>query len=109
MVYVIHSITVHVDQDNFAMIYYLYCGSTKRVSIAKLKGIKHKVLTKCTCENRFEVNLNFRRFYRKVVQIPGEVIIVPSVVSTWWKMTVCDISMQGFRFVMLDRALINKG
>jgi len=50
------SIKVHVAQDHFAIICCPYCGSSKRVSIEKIKGKKHKILTKCSCEKRFEVN-----------------------------------------------------
>jgi len=52
--------------------------------------------------------LNFRRYYRKIVQLPGEVIIRSSDLKIWRIITVCDISMQGLRFSMLDKTEINK-
>ena len=42
------------------------------------------------------------------MQLPGEVIIRSSDLKIWRIITVCDISMQGLRFSMLDKTEINK-
>lgn len=103
------SIIVHVDRDNFGNIYCPYCGAKKRVSIKKFKNRKHKLTIRCMCENRFDAQLNFRRYYRKTVALPGEVLISSSNMSAWREMEVCDLSRSGLRFKLVGSAVINKG
>ncbi len=100
--------TVHVDRENFATISCPYCGVKKRVPAEKFKGQQHKLTVRCKCANHFDVQLNFRRYYRKSVALPGEIMISSSNMSDWRKMEVCDLSRSGLRFKMLDFAVIKK-
>ena len=100
---------VHVDGENFGTISCPYCGAKKRVSAEKFKGQQHKLTVRCKCQNHFDVQLNFRRYYRKSVALPGEIMIPSSKMSDWMKMTVCDLSRSGLRFKMFDFAVIKKG
>jgi len=83
---------VHVDGENFATISCPYCGVKKRIPAEKFKGQQHKLTVRCKCANHFDVQLNFRRYYRKSVALPGEVMIPSSNMSDWKEMTVCDLS-----------------
>jgi len=60
-------ITVHVDRNDIAIFYCPFCGATKKVSVDKFKNIKHKITSRCKCDNSFQVQLNFRKNYRKTV------------------------------------------
>ncbi len=100
---------VHVDGDNFGIISCPYCGAKKRVSAGKFKGQQHKLTVRCKCHNCFDVQLNFRRYYRKNVVLPGKVMISSSNMSDWKEMTVYDLSRSGLRFKILEHAVINKG
>ncbi len=100
---------VHVDGENFGTISCPYCGAKKRVSAEKFKGQQHKFTVRCKCQNHFDVQLNFRRYYRKSVALLGETMISSSNMSDWKEMTVCDLSKSGLRFKMLEPVVIKKG
>lgn len=104
------SITVHVDRENFIILYCPYCDEMNRVSVTKFKNKKHTVTTRCKCKNRYQVQLNFRRYFRKRVKLDGEVVIPSSYNRHIRKrMTVCNISMSGLGFKLVDKADIKKG
>lgn len=102
-------ITVHVDFDNYALFTCPFCGNTKRVSVEKFKHKNHRISTRCECKSLFESQLNFRKFYRKSVALSGEVLNLSLSTPVWRKMIVCDLSMSGLRFRMIEQALIEKG
>ena len=102
-------ITAHVDKDNFVMINCPFCGAMKRASVNKFKGIRHKITISCKCNNRFKIQLNFRRFYRKNVPLQGEVINVTSNMPNWKHITVLDLSRTGLRFKLDETATISIG
>lgn len=103
------SITVHVDEENYAVIYCPSCGSVKRVAVGRFKNVKHKLATRCPCGERFEVMLNFRRFYRKKVDMPGQFMLLSGTDNDWAAMTVCDISMRGLRVKLGYNAPVGVG
>lgn len=102
-------VTIHVDSDNNAIFSCPICGNTKKISVEKFKHKNHRVSTRCKCENLFKSQLNFRRFYRKRVALSGEIMNLSSSNSVWRKINVCDLSMSGLRFQMLEPAFIEKG
>ncbi len=103
------TITVHVDSDNYALFSCPFCGNAKRISVEKFKHKNHSVSTRCECKRLFKSQLNFRRFYRKSVALSGEIMSLSSNDSVWRKMNVCDLSMSGLRFRMLESVFIEKG
>ena len=102
-------ITVHVLKNDYAMIRCPFCELRKRVSAHKIRNIKHKITVRCQCENRFEVQFNFRENYRKNVEIAGVFMTVSSDVSTERKMHVFDLSRSGLSFKMIDTVDVKKG
>ncbi|MFT5726891.1 MAG: hypothetical protein ACI8PB_001023 [Desulforhopalus sp.] len=102
------AIKVHVSQDNYISFSCPCCEKTYQVSVAKFKNTKHKLGTRCNCAKRFEIDLNFRRFYRKGVEIFGEFTNLSSGSGKWFAMTVIDLSMSGLRFKTVGLTGIKK-
>jgi len=100
---------VHVIGDKFVVINCPFCGISKKVVVDKYKNIKHKITVRCKCGNRFNVQFNFRKKYRKSVAIAGEFMTLSPRVSTKRVMTVSDLSANGLRFKMIDNVMVNKG
>jgi hypothetical protein len=65
------SITTHVDSDGTTAITCPVCSSQKRISVATLKHKKHVLKARCSCKTVFSVLLNYRRNYRKPVNLSG--------------------------------------
>ncbi|MFH1215127.1 MAG: PilZ domain-containing protein [Pseudomonadota bacterium] len=101
-------ITVQVGKDNSVMLCCPFCGVAKSVSLDKFKDVKHVIIVRCGCNNRFQVHLNFRKNYRKSLTLPGEFMILPSTTEIWRKMIVCDLSRTGMGFEMIDTVVMNK-
>jgi len=47
------------------------CGTTKTVSVASYKSKCHFIKVRCPCQTLFRVQLEFRRHYRKPVDLEG--------------------------------------
>jgi len=92
------TIETYVNIENYAAFACPYCQKEYRVSVAEHKATKHKLVTKCICKKQFEVELNFRQFYRKNVNLIGEVTNVSTGSRKWYAMTVVNLSMGGLRF-----------
>jgi hypothetical protein len=103
------SVYAFVNKENYTVFSCPNCEHTHRISVAKLQGKKHSIVAKCTCNERFEVRLNFRQFYRKSVNLVGKVLNVSSGADKWLSMIVLDISMTGIRFKAFGTKGIEKG
>jgi hypothetical protein len=86
-----------------------FCKKTSSVSVAKFKELKHTLVTRCTCQERFKVELNFRQYHRKKVNLSGDVLNVSRGSSDWLKITIVDLSMVGLRFKVIGTTDIEKG
>lgn len=86
-----------------------FCEKTSAVSVAKFKELKHTLVTKCSCQQRFNVELNFRQYHRKKVKLIGDVLNVSTEASDWHKVTVLDLSMVGLRFKVVGTTDIEEG
>ncbi len=102
-------ITVHVFGKQFVMIYCPFCGIIKRLVPGKFKDTKHKITARCTCGNRFVIQFNFRKNYRKSVSITGEFMTLAPRISTEEAMVVNDLSTSGVCLNMLTTAAVNIG
>ena len=101
--------TVHIIDDKFAVINCPFCGNRKKVAADKFKNIKHRITVRCNCGSHFDVQLNFRKSYRKNLEIAGTFMIVSPKPSIERTMTVYDLSATGLRFKMIDNISINQG
>ncbi|MFZ5760076.1 MAG: PilZ domain-containing protein [Thermodesulfobacteriota bacterium] len=62
---------VFVNQENMALFHCPHCGRMKHVSVLQFKDKKHSLQVKCACQQTFQVDLNFRKRYRKETSLPG--------------------------------------
>lgn len=92
------TVNAFVDKENYTTFNCPYCQKTHRIPVAAQKGLNHKILSACSCQNRFEVNLNCRQFYRKEVNLVGEVQNLTIESEESHAMVVIDLSMGGLRF-----------
>ena len=102
-------ITVHVSKDNSVMLCCPYCEFARKVQLDQLKDVKYTFVVRCKCNNRFKINLNLRKCYRKNVTIPGKFMLLSPNGTAWLEMNIYDISRNGIGFKMIEPANINKG
>ena len=85
------------------------CEKNHLVPVGKFKGARHTLVTKCSCQERFKVELNFREFHRKEVKLAGKFLNVSTRSNKWQTMTVFDLSLNGLGFQALGSTDIEKG
>ncbi len=103
------TVNAFVDKENYTTFTCPHCQKTHRIPVAAQKGLNHKILSACSCQNRFEVNLNCRQFYRKQVNLVGEVQNLTIESEDSHSMVVVDLSMGGLRFKVTDQKGIKIG
>ena len=103
------TVEVFVGKRNHVPITCPYCQKTHEVSVEKYKGAKHTIATRCSCQERFNINLNFRQFYRKDVKLNGDFINISTRSKNWCAITVTNLSMIGIRFKMIGPTDIEVG
>lgn len=62
---------IFVPQSNAVAISCPGCGNNRLVSVAKFQGKKNRIRIKCSCAETFEVELDFRKDFRKSVSLEG--------------------------------------
>jgi hypothetical protein len=62
----------YITEDNSVTIRCSQCGRKKVFNIAHPKELSNPVPVKCSCGSKFAVRLEWRKFYRKPVALPGE-------------------------------------
>ena len=103
------TVDAFVDKENYTTFTCPHCQKTHRIPVAAQKGLNHKILSACSCQNRFEVNLNCRQFYRKQVNLVGEVQNLSVESEDSHSMVVVDLSMGGLRFKVTNQKDIKIG
>ncbi len=96
--------TVYVRPDNTAVITCPQCGRQKDLMADAFKGYNYKsqLKIKCSCQNVFRINLEFRRGIRKITRITGT-YINHSQNGSSGNLTIHDISLFGLGFSQLDK------
>ena len=97
-----------VDKEFTASIKCPLCGNIKTFDVGKFKGKSHSIKVKCSCEAVFPVVIDFRKSYRKRVELAGTYSKVPPAVA-WSNMQVVDISVYGMGIVPTAAHNINVG
>lgn len=86
-----------------------YCQKTHLVSVDKFKEAKHTIISKCSCQERFKVELNFRQLFRKDVKLAGKIINLSTGSRDWYAVTIVNVSMGGLRFKVIGSTDIEEG
>ena len=103
------TVEVFTGKGNHVPITCPYCQKTYEVSVEKYKGAKHTIAVKCSCQERFNIKLNFRQFYRKDVKLIGAFINTSTGSNDWYAITVTNLSMIGLRFKVISPTNIEIG
>lgn len=103
------TVNTFVNKENYISFTCPYCQRTRRISVEEHKGINNKLVTKCTCQNRFMIDLNYRQFYRKEVNLVGEVKNVSTGSRNYYSMVVVNLSMSGLLFKVIGPKDIKNG
>ncbi|MFH0725858.1 MAG: PilZ domain-containing protein [Pseudomonadota bacterium] len=85
-----------VNNQNLATIRCPKCGVTKTVDATKLKVASTRLKITCKCGETFRSEIEFRKYYRKPVKLPGKYIHLTS--PKRGEMIVVDLSMTGLGF-----------
>ena len=103
------TVKVFVGKGGQAGITCPYCQKHHLVSVEKFKGAKRIFVTKCSCQERFKIELNLRQFHRKAVELTGKFLNVSTRSSKWYAMMVIDLSLNGIGFKTMGSTDIEEG
>ena len=82
------------------------CGLKKNADVTNYRDTHKRLKVKCRCGEVFRVALDFRKYYRKIVQLPGEYFVQDKAEEG--KILIEDISMSGIRFSTLESHNISR-
>jgi len=88
---------IYVDRTNQVKVICPKCGLKKNINVFKFKDTHKKLKANCKCGEVFRFALNFRKHYRKKVQVSGEYFIQDKNVRD--DIFIKDISMSGINFI----------
>ena len=91
----------YVDENNQARVICQKCGINKNKDVTKFKDTHKKLRAKCRCGEVFRFTLDFRRHYRKNVQLDGECFIRRKNEKD--DIAIIDISLSGINFRTFKR------
>lgn len=103
------TVNAFVNKENYTAFTCPHCQKIHRVPVAAQKGLNHKIVSSCSCQKRFEVNLDCRQSHRKEVNLVGEVQNVSNGSGDWHAIAVTDLSMSGLLFKSVGLKEIEKG
>ena len=91
----------YVRPDDTAVLTCNHCGRQKVIQVDAFRGYKHKLKVKCSCNQVFTVNLEFRNRVRKKAHLRGT-YVNRSREDRSGTIIVLDISVTGLAFTTLD-------
>ena len=98
---------VYVGYTNQVTIVCPKCGLEKNKIVFKFKDTHKKLKAKCKCGEVFRFILDFRKYYRKNVQLTGECFVQGK--DEKGEILIKDISMTGINFATLKPHNFSKG
>jgi len=99
---------VFVSRNNTAAIKCPNCANVKMVSVEQLKGKAFIINAKCPCGAVFKVSIDFRRTYRKSINLPAHIQMLARG-GGWLAVLVRNISKGGVGLVLPARYGIEVG
>jgi hypothetical protein len=93
--------TTYVRPDNTAVITCPHCGRQKTLQALSFQGHKHKLKVKCSCDEIFTANLEFRKKVRKNVNLRGTYINHSQKDKTG-SIVIRNISLSGLELTSFD-------
>ena len=96
----------YVDHTNRVKIICPKCGLEKKINVFKFKDTHKKLKAKCKCGEAFRFTLDFRKYYRKNVQLSGEYFVQGK--DETGEILIEDISKTGIKFATLKSHNLSK-
>jgi hypothetical protein len=93
---------LYVSPDGMATFICPECGIAKQESVQMYQGHKGPIKVECPCANVYEVQLEFRRFYRKETNLKG-MYIRASQPRDRGQLVIKDLSLGGCRCETWER------
>ena len=88
---------VYINRENDGEVICPNCGKTKTINVSNHRLSQKPIRVKCQCGHSFSIVLEYRRYHRKTVSIPGKIFL--RLASTPLdEVTVTSISVVGVGF-----------
>lgn len=97
---------IYAGATNHVTIICPKCGLKKNTNVFKFKDTHKRVKAKCKCGEVFRLDLEFRRYHRKIVRLAGEYFEQEK--NEKGEVLIKDISMTGINFEALQPHNISK-
>ncbi|MCL1980766.1 MAG: PilZ domain-containing protein [Proteobacteria bacterium] len=91
---------IHVRADNAATLTCPSCNRVKHFSATPYLAARHTMSVRCSCGASFSVLLNFRRNFRKQLNLPGTYLIITPGHSGGGMIQVNNLSRSGAGFTV---------
>ncbi|HRS83724.1 MAG TPA: PilZ domain-containing protein, partial [Smithellaceae bacterium] len=88
---------VYVDNEGFVVFVCSNCNLIQKQEAKTYGGVKGPIQIQCTCGNVYDVEIEFRKFYRKGIRVDGLYFGITNP-KIWGKMVLKNVSMQGCGF-----------
>ncbi len=99
---------IYVNPGDTALLTCPRCGTAKTQRVAKFKGRRRHLETKCTCQHTFRVSLEFRKDPRTPTHIEGFYVKLPGT-EDWGMMLVRNISRAGIGLLTYGKHDLTEG
>ncbi len=100
-------LTFYPDSDNNVLISCPYCNFIKKINALKYRDSGKALKVRCKCGGIFSCTIDFRKFYRKKVNLAGEYVVLKN--QRKGDLLVEDISMGGLGFNNMTPHNLEKG
>lgn len=85
------------------------CDKSKNVTVTQFRDKKHSLTVNCGCKTKFTVELDFRKHYRKEVNLPGTYRVIKPPGGGNGDAEILNISLSGLGFTFSGMDGIKKG
>jgi len=99
---------IYADADGMVTFTCQQCDASLREPVEKFKGVRGPINVKCVCGNSYDVQVEFRKFYRKSTDLEG-LYFKASQPGGWGKMIVKNLSAEGCGFETISENLLQPG
>lgn len=103
------AVTIRVQNDSTATVACPVCETSKTLSVALYQNIKHTVRVHCACGTIFLALLEFRRHYRRRINLKGTYRTVHQHHHCSGKMLISDISQGGLKCLVSNYSGLQEG
>ncbi|MGA8178431.1 MAG: PilZ domain-containing protein [Desulfobacterales bacterium] len=96
----------YVDDADQTTVVCPKCGFAKQIDTTKYKGTQKKLKAKCKCGEVFKFTIEYRKYYRKNVRLPGEYHVQES--GDQGEIIIDNLSLGGIQFETLKQHRVSQ-